>query len=90
MKITREEIYAAVRLNDASADLANGESFGIENMGVDMEAAQYVAMQRSKMILAASPEITPNVGAASALAAMWFDGFFAALHVIEQKGDLGS
>jgi hypothetical protein len=86
MKITGEEIFAAVRMNDALADASQDLFKGIEAMGVDMESAQYCATQRARMILMASPEIRPTVGAAATLASLWLDGFTAALHVIEQQG----
>lgn len=86
MKITREEIFAAVRMNDALADTSQDLFQGIAAMGVDMDTAQYVATQRARMILMLSPEIRPTVGACATLASLWLDGFAAALHAIEQQG----
>jgi hypothetical protein len=86
MKITAEEIFAAVRMNDALADSTQDLFKGIESMGVDMDAANYCATQRARMILMASPEIRPTIGAAATLASLWLDGFCAALHAIEQQG----
>jgi hypothetical protein len=85
MKISGEEIFAAVRMNDALADVSQDLFQGVASMGVDMESAQYVAMQRGRMLLMASPEIPATIGAASALASCWLDGFCAALHAIEQQ-----
>ena len=86
MKITRDEILAAVRKNDALADSREDLFQGIADLGVDMGAAQYVATQRSRMILMLSPEIPVSIGAQATLASLWLDGFTAALHAIEQQG----
>ena len=95
MKFGKEELTAAVRLNDVYTDaLQQGLPEIAESMDVEIEALQHVATQRSLMViellrqqglLGDSP--VRQMKTQAAIASAWVDGFFAAMNAMEQASD---
>ena len=93
MKFGIEELTQAVRLNDISVDaMQQGLPEVAANMNVDVNALQHVASMRSLFsmellrkegLLGDSPQ--RNLQTQAAFASTWCDGFFAALHAVEQS-----
>jgi hypothetical protein len=80
MKYGYDELTAAVRSNDVASDLLGQNVNEIANgFGVEGGPLLHVASQRSIMAQQASRGST-----SMALTVMFLDGFFAAMHLLEQ------
>jgi len=102
-KISKDDITAGVRTNDALTDVCQDEDDPIgslaRSLGVDGEALTYVSMERSILLAQSTPrKLTLDPRSAlmgeilqlASISSGWLDGFFTALHVIEQKISSGS
>lgn len=82
-----DELTQAVRLNDAMSD-AHGIEETIRGFGLDEEALMHVVSQRTMRLEAALHRRSILNGGQfqqAVLGSAWMDGFFAALHLLEQE-----
>lgn len=98
-KIGPDEISEGLLINDSQASVIDEAENPIaalaEQLGVDPDAIQYAAMQRALRMSEAqgglATTLLEEIYALAGISSAWLDGFFAALHIIEQKissGDL--
>ena len=85
-RIGYDELTQAVRLNDAMAEVGNSINGIADNFNVDLKSLIHVGTQRVLMIenLAASGNVVFTKLLPTTL---WMDGFFAAMHLMEQRED---
>jgi hypothetical protein len=87
MKYGYDELTQAVRLNDAVLGAGRDIPEIAEGFGVDMDALTHVATQRALMsseVMKISGAMPGGMLMQAAVGAGWVDGFFAALHMLEQ------
>jgi hypothetical protein len=95
MKFGKDEISQGVRLNDAVAEAYDGMDGVAMSLDVDIGDLVYVMGQRTEMLVEGAlteiplsfDDTPPGMVIQALLMSSWADGFFAALHMVEQAQD---
>jgi hypothetical protein len=96
-KIGLDELSTAVGLNDAISDvLQTGNEDPVEavarSLGVDVHAISRISFGRAMLVMEGAAQqkeglahMSSEIVQLSMISAAWLDGFFAALHILEQR-----